>query len=49
LEGGGHRHFAEIALPGLLDGNRQVDPIAGLNVRAKCLRNPLFQGMKHVK
>ena len=49
LERGGHGHFAEIALPRLLDGDRQIDAVADLNVRAKGRGNLLFDGMKHGK
>ena len=37
LEGAGDGHFAEIALPRLLDGDRQVDAVAGLICARKAL------------
>ena len=42
-----HRHFAEICLLRLLDGDRQVDPVPSLDVMVKGFLNPLFQLMKH--
>ena len=47
LEGGRHRHFAEVALPRLLDGDRQIDAVANLNVRAERAGDLLFNGMEH--
>ena len=37
LERRRHRHFAEIALPRLLDGHRQIDAVADLNMGVKRL------------
>ena len=47
LERGGHGHFAEIALPRLLDGEGQIDAVARLNVRTEGARNLFFNGMEH--
>ena len=47
LEGRGHGHFAEIALPRLLDGHRQIDAVANLYVRVESARDLLFNGMEH--
>ena len=47
LERRRNRHFAEIALPRLLDGHRQIDAVADLNVRAEGARNLFFNGMEH--
>ena len=49
LESGRHRHLAEIALPGLLDGHRQIDAVADLYVRVEGAGNLLFDGMEHGK
>jgi len=43
----GHGHFAECALPRLLDGDRQIHAVADLHMGAECARNLLFNGMKH--
>ena len=45
----GHGQLAEIALPRLLDGYRQIDAVADLNVRTEGARNLLFNGMEHGK
>ena len=42
LECGGHGQFAEIALLGLLDGHREIDAIARLDVLVKGALNLLF-------
>jgi hypothetical protein len=47
LEGRGHGHLAEIALPRLLDRYRQIDAVANLYVRVEGARNLFFYGMKH--
>ena len=47
LEGRGHGHFTELALPRLLDSYRQIDAVANLYVRVESARNLLFNGMKH--
>ena len=47
LECRGHRHLAEIALPRLLDGDRQVDAVANLNMRVEGAGNLFFNGMEH--
>ena len=47
LEGGGNGHLAEIALPRLFDGYRQIDAVANLYVRAKGAGDLLFNGMEH--
>ena len=49
LKGRRHGHLAEIALPRLLDGDREIDAVAGLNVRVKRAGNSLFDGMEHGK
>ena len=49
LEGRGDGQFAEIALPRLLDGHREIDAVANLNVRAEGAGNLLFNGMEHGK
>ena len=49
LKGGRHGHFAEVALPRLFDGDRQIDAVANLDVRAEGARNLLFDGMEHGK
>jgi hypothetical protein len=47
LEGRRNRHLAEIALPRLLDGYRQIDAVANLYVRVERARYLFFYGMKH--
>ena len=47
LEGRRHRHFAEIALPRLLDRNGDIDAVADQNVCVKCVGNALLNGMEH--
>ena len=47
LEGRRHGHFAEIALPRLLDRDRQIDAVADLNVRVESAGYLLFDGMEH--
>ena len=42
-----HGHFAEIALPRLLDGYRQIEAVAHLYVCVKGAGNVLFDGMEH--
>ena len=49
LEGGGHGQFAEIALLGLLDGDREIDTIARLDVIVKGALHLLFEGVKHLR
>ena len=43
LERRRHRQLAELALLRLLDGYRQIDAVAGLNVRMESARNSVFQ------
>ena len=43
LERRRHGHFAEIALPRLLDGDREIDAVANLNVRVEGARQSVFQ------
>ena len=47
LEGRGHGHFAEVALPRLLDGHREIDAVTDLYVRVESAGNLLFDGMEH--
>jgi hypothetical protein len=47
LEGRRNRHLAEIALPWLLDGYRQIDAVTNLDMRVEGARNLFFYGMKH--
>ena len=49
LKGRGHGHFAEIGLPRLLDGYRQIYAVASLYVRAESAGDLLFNGMEHGK
>ena len=42
-----HGHFAELALPRLLDGDRQIDAVADLYVRVERAGDLLFNGMEH--
>ena len=49
LERGRDRHVAQVALPRLLDGHRQVNAVADLYVCAKRAGDVLFDGMEHGK
>jgi len=39
LEGRRHRHFAEPALPRLLDYDREIDTVTNLNMFTECVGN----------
>ena len=47
LECNRHGHLAELSLPRLLDGDRNLDAVADQNVGAESVRNLFFNGMEH--
>ena len=49
LKCGRHGQFAEIALLGLLDGDRQIDAIARLDVIVKGALYLFFKGVEHLR
>ena len=47
LEGRGDSELAEIAIPRLLDRDRKIYPVTGLNMRVESAGELRFNGMEH--